>query len=241
MDEIRIPKREEMLYDEIEAIKNPIIRKLVITAFDNVDDRFFIEAASTTAKYHPVFSLGEGGLVRHTLAVVHFTKRLIQAHDELTDLEKDLLIAAALLHDTCKCGLEFESQYTVFEHPILVYRLLEEKLLNEDELMMWNSINSLVSCHMGQWNKPSERDISKRDTLIFDAFAKNPLTSDQARSMYDFCLRTKAEKVDYLKLPVPSTKLQILLSVADYMAADKAISMKMFDFDKQYFKETRKA
>lgn len=241
MEDVTIPKREELLMEEIDSISNPIIRGLVEKAFDNVDDRFYIEAASTTAKYHPEFSLGEGGLVRHTLAVVHFTKRLIAAHDELMPYEKDLLIAAALLHDTCKCGLEFESQWTVFEHPLLVYRLLEVKELSGEEAMFWNSINTLVVSHMGQWNKSNERDISKRDTLIFDAFAKNPYTSEQARSMYEFLLKSKAEKIDSLELPTPSTKLQILLSTADYMAADKAISMKMFDFDKQYFKNKRKA
>lgn len=241
MEDVMIPRREELLMEEIDSISNPVIRGLVEKAFDNVDDRFYSEAASTTAKYHPEFSLGEGGLVRHTLAVVHFVKRLIAAHDELMSYEKDLLIAAALLHDTCKCGLEFEEQWTVFEHPVLVYRLLDERNLTSEEIMFWNSINSIIVSHMGQWNKPNERDISRRDTLIFDAFSKNPYTSDQAKSMYDFCLKTKAEKIDSLELPVPSTKLQILLSVADYMAADKAISMKMFDFDKQYFRNKRKA
>lgn len=241
MEEIMVPRREELLEEEIEKINNPIIKDLVLRAFENVDDRFYIEAASTTAKYHPEFSLGEGGLVRHTLAVVHFTDRLIRSHDELSELEADLLRAAALLHDSCKCGLEFESQWTVFEHPLLVYRLLDDNGMTGDEKMYWYSINSLIVSHMGQWCKPNERDISKRDTLIFDAFSKNPFTSDLARSMYDFCLMTKAEKIELLRLPEPSTKLQILLSIADYMAADKAISMKMFDFDKQYFKNKRKA
>ena len=33
-------------------------------------DYFFRVAASSTGKYHPAFSLGEGGLLRHTKAAV---------------------------------------------------------------------------------------------------------------------------------------------------------------------------
>lgn len=34
--------------------------------------------ASTTGKYHPPFALGEGGLVRHTLAACCWAKDLLQ-------------------------------------------------------------------------------------------------------------------------------------------------------------------
>ena len=53
-------------------------------------DYFFSVSASSTGKYHPSFSLGNGGLLRHTKVVVKIAYELLAIDDRFTDNDKDL-------------------------------------------------------------------------------------------------------------------------------------------------------
>lgn len=58
--------------------------------------------ASSTGKYHPAYALGDGGLMRHSIAVVRFLNwffSLEQYQNKFTDRERDLLRCAGLVHD----------------------------------------------------------------------------------------------------------------------------------------------
>lgn len=116
---------------------------------------FFKVAASSTGKYHPSFSLNEGGLVRHTKVAVRIAFDLMNDSaitNIFTQDEKDLMLVALILHDGLKHGLE-ESKYTVFEHPLLMSKFIvdnKDKLsLNESEI---NFISTMIASHMGPWN-----------------------------------------------------------------------------------------
>ena len=78
---------------------------MVITVLQAVPQRFFVEGASTTGKYHCPVSQGVGGLVRHTKLLVKFALEMLnlEQFDELRNL-KDELIASMLLHDSIKMG-----------------------------------------------------------------------------------------------------------------------------------------
>lgn len=117
-------------------------------------DYFFSISASSTGKYHPSFSLGDGGLVRHTKVAVRIAYELYQTESvtgKFTDDEKDLMLFALLLHDGLKHGKE-ESQYTVFEHPLLICDFIRE---NKDKLTLTDNeiefIVNVISSHMGPW------------------------------------------------------------------------------------------
>ena len=144
---------QEKFNKEINYIKNERIKKSLITMTNLLPEYFFHVPASSTGKYHPAFSLNEGGLLRHTKAAVRIAKELLdnECLNNFTDDEKDLIIMAITLHDGLKHG-RVKSEYTVFEHPIIMSEYIKEnkdKLeLTDDEL---NLVCSCVETHMGPW------------------------------------------------------------------------------------------
>lgn len=133
----------------VNSIQNESVKHQLYLAFEGVPDYFFKVAASSTGKYHPTYALGEGGLYRHTLAATLIAKDLVQLEMfELTDLEKDIVICALLLHDVCKLGI-LEEKYTRFDHPLLAAHLVRARCTNQNFIDM---VVPLIESHMGQWN-----------------------------------------------------------------------------------------
>ena len=112
--------------------------------------------ASSTGKYHPKFSLGDGGLLRHTKAAVRIAYELLNdpcIGDKYKDNEKDLMLIALTMHDSVKSGIPKE-QYTRFDHPLLASKMIQEnkdklKNMKESEVKL---ICRVIESHMGPWN-----------------------------------------------------------------------------------------
>ena len=122
---------------------------------DLLPDYFFKVAASSTGKYHPAFSLGDGGLLRHTKVAVRIGYELLSdpcIGDKYTSREKDLMLMALTMHDGVKHGIP-EEKYTRADHPLLASKLIKE---NRDKLAMKDEdvefICSVIESHMGPWN-----------------------------------------------------------------------------------------
>lgn len=149
---------------ELSMIKNEEVRNLVIETLKQVKDEFYHAPASSTGKYHPEYALGDGGLYRHTEAAVKIAYDLLglewyqNLFDEIT---KDYIIAALILHDTCKSGTEWRDKYTQHTHPLQAAALVKSVRPCKDS----EEIGRLISSHMGQWNepgrwnRPDDRDI----------------------------------------------------------------------------------
>ena len=140
---------------EYKYIKNDGYKENIKILVSLLPEYFFEVAASSTGKYHPSFSLGDGGLLRHTKAAVKIAHDLMENETigkAFTSDEKDLIIISLIMHDGLKHGHQ-KSEYTVFEHPILVADYIKENKnktsLNDDEI---NFIYDAISSHMGQWN-----------------------------------------------------------------------------------------
>ena len=139
---------------EYEMIKNPKYRENLKKLVDMLPDYFFKVAASSTGKYHPSFTLGDAGLVRHSKAAFRIGYELLNNNtigSVFNDSEKDLMLCGLLVHDGLKHGI-IESKYTVFEHPILMADFIRE---NKDKFT-WtegevNFIASVIETHMGEW------------------------------------------------------------------------------------------
>ena len=122
---------------------------------DLLPDYFFEVAASSTGKYHPKFSLGDGGLLRHTKVAVRIAYELLSdpcIGDKYTSREKDLFILALTMHDGVKHGIPKEN-YTRADHPLLVSKLIQDhktELNMEEEDIQF--ICSVIETHMGPWN-----------------------------------------------------------------------------------------
>lgn len=139
--------------DELELIQNSEVRYITELALEAVEPQFFQAAASSSGKYHPKFALGKGGLVRHTKVAVKFAVDLFRLYN-FSEIEKDLIISALILHDTCKSGLNWDSDHTVTEHPLLVEQLYSSEV--ENRQVIWEEINNLIKSHMGKWNTDRE-------------------------------------------------------------------------------------
>ena len=95
---------------------------------DNLPDYFRHIGASTSGKYHPSYTLGEGGLVRHTKAAVGIAKDLLRAEIYSIPVEDyDVVFSSLIMHDGLKCGM-WEDK-TAFNHPILMSEFLSEKAI----------------------------------------------------------------------------------------------------------------
>ncbi len=143
--------------EELQMIENEGVRHSVVEILKNVNDEFYHAAASSTGKYHPAYALGEGGLYRHTKAAVKIANDLLSLEwftNLFTRLQKDYIIAALILHDTCKSGRNWDSKYTMHTHPIQAGDLVEDVLRDSTSPDDGEEIARLVRSHMGQWNEP---------------------------------------------------------------------------------------
>ena len=182
-----------------QLINNLQVRKFVQWVTRNAPDYFFEIPASSTGKYHPKYSLREGGLLRHTLGAIVFANHLFPLYD-FNQLEQDLIIASLMIHDMAKNGIKIEngkavqeSNYTVAKHPLIICDYVEYLYKNSDEVDdgiiyifkegYWDIIKRNVQSHMGQWNK-------------------------------DF--KTKEEI-----LPKPSSSTEVFVHLCDYLASRK--------------------
>ena len=147
--------KHEEFKKELSYIKDLRIRKSCEIILDMLPDYFYEIPASSTGKYHPEFSLGEGGLVRHVKVAVRIAKELLDnpcIGGKYTDNEKDIMIFTLILHDGLKSGLE-HNRYTQANHPTLIKNFVLE---NKDKIELTSSELDLfmhaVESHMGPWN-----------------------------------------------------------------------------------------
>lgn len=170
-------KKEKVLTfeKELKWIQNKDIRKFAIMMLSELPDYFFSVPASSTGKYHPSYSLGDGGLVRHTKGAMLIAKSLLdleQYKAEYDEEARDIILTALLLHDGLKHGTN-GSKYTVATHPIEMVNFIinEDKLrilLDEDIL---SSICACIASHMGFWNKDrSGKEILPKPTTSMEKF-----------------------------------------------------------------------
>ena len=192
--------------DELSLIMDDDIRGFAMYGLSKLPDYFFTIPASSTGKYHPAHSLGEGGLVRHTKAAARIAHSLLSKGmlDIPNPKVADCIIAALILHDGAKSGI-VKGKYTVTEHPKLVCDLIENNISEDetnvrlDEIPKLNKaqrefIYDLIRSHMGQWNK----DRDGREVL--------PMPKNRFQSFVHMC--------DYLS----SRKFLIFDFHADYKA-----------------------
>ncbi|EJO5347171.1 hypothetical protein NRP93_001244 [Clostridium botulinum] len=150
---------------ELENINYEPLKIFAEWCLKQLPDYFYEVAASSTGKYHSAYALGEGGLVRHTIAAVRIAEELFKCEtiQEFEFREKNIIRVALLLHDGVKHGLD-GSQYTVATHPLEVVKYLEDAYFDvpeetlPDEVIevmecdLWEDIASCIKSHMGQWN-----------------------------------------------------------------------------------------
>lgn len=143
--------KSDIFNHELNLIKDEKIKENAIIILNNLPDYFYKIPASSTGKYHPSYSLGEKGLVKHTKTAVFFANTLFGIY-KFDNHTKDIIIVSLLIHDGLKKGF-IEEKYTRFDHPLLISELLnniKDKLtLSDFDIEL---IKNNVASHMGRWN-----------------------------------------------------------------------------------------
>lgn len=151
-------QQKQMITPILDTITNDDIREFAETLAEELPSYIWEVGASSTGKYHPAYSLGQGGLMRHQIAVVRFLNyffELEQYNTKFTNREMDLMRVAGFVHDGRKSGEQadyMKSKFTKFDHPIQMANIIRSyngKYLNHDELEF---IAHCIESHMGQWS-----------------------------------------------------------------------------------------
>lgn len=155
-------ERLNLVKPVLDTFENDDIKEFAIVLLDNLPKYIWSVPASSTGKNHPAYSLGEGGLMRHQMAVVRFLNfffELEQYNSKLTSREMDLMRLSGLIHDGRKSGSQEDyekSKYTKFDHPMQmagVVRSYDGQYLSHEEIEL---VADTISRHMGQWSVDSK-------------------------------------------------------------------------------------
>lgn len=192
--------KSELFKNELKTITSDDIRDFAKVVLDDAPDYFFKVAASSTGKYHPAYALGDGGLMRHTKAVLRIYNYIVGLEQyPFGERVIDLGRVACLAHDIQKSGTEEyyneklkdgKKVFTVFNHPLLAAEYIRNykgMYLEDDDL---EDIARLIETHMGQWNT------DKRENII---------------------------------LPKPKSEVEKIVHLADYLASRKDIDISFKD------------
>lgn len=143
---------------ELDLIVNEDLRMMVKSYLEeSVPDYFWEIGASSSGKFHPAFSQGKGGLVRHTKAVVLFAEELLRmsTYAFMRDEYKDYVIAACLVHDTAKYGVKEYDKAEYKNHAPAAAVAFDTWCISLDYDCSEFLLNAIAS-HMGQWS--TDRD-----------------------------------------------------------------------------------
>jgi 23S rRNA maturation-related 3'-5' exoribonuclease YhaM len=190
--------KSDCFKQEFKLIRDKNLRDLVIEYMEKyVPDYFYVVPASSSGKYHPKYTLGEGGLVRHTKACVVIAEELLTL-EQYGTLDHDEIISALLIHDSFKQGLETDG-HTKFEHPVYSAKAftLFTKEYHPDMIGVALRVSKLVISHMGQWNTSKY----SRVTL-----PKPQTASEKFVHMCDYLASRKSITIDVGEYGTPKEK-----------------------------------
>jgi uncharacterized protein (DUF3820 family) len=144
--------------EELALIKYDELRTMTRKVLQKAPRWFWTAPASSTGKHHPPDTNGPGGLCRHIRKVVW----LVYKYFQCVDLDTDIAVVAALLHDIAKFGIDDEMevgsdrpQYK--RHGEIGAEFIERQIRAEDSDFWEENIPTLlpiVACierHMGKW------------------------------------------------------------------------------------------
>jgi hypothetical protein len=140
----------QRLKQELHSIVDNDIRQMTENILKVAPETFWKISASSSGKYHPTQSNGEGGLIQHTKMICSMIPIFVRAYN-LNQKEQDKLMSAAILHDVHK------HSYT---HAIDTWQWM---LTSEISSKVCEGLNisredyaeiaNMIKMHMGRWTK----------------------------------------------------------------------------------------
>lgn len=146
---------DKVFEKQLFLITDEKIRDFTLSCLERAPGYFWHSAASISQKYHSSFGQGEGGLVRHTQALCHFSHQLVMECDPFGLNKKfDQIISAGILHDLIKYGHNLN--YDEYSHhgEIAAKQVYEwgKGIIDEEKL---SDICNMILYHMGVYEKRS--------------------------------------------------------------------------------------
>lgn len=153
------------LLPEINRIMDQGIRFFTRAMLLAAGAEFWEAPASTSGKHHPPDEHSTGGNVLHTLRVCRLVRIMCDSQDR-DQMERDVAMAAALLHDLCKNVVWADGSYHYdVMHPYMVDRMFMRVRAEEDpdtatqqsttllcEESFTFEILRAIRCHLGPWS-----------------------------------------------------------------------------------------
>lgn len=190
LDDIILHDKSEIVKEE-DDILSPLLKEINIIQDESIKDfvrsillksgSFWAVPASFSDKYHPQDEHDIGGNVIHTRRVARIANTIVDSYS-LTQDERDLIIAACLLHDITKGVLSDDSSsfgydpmhpYTVGEYIVQCQMIDKEEgndsissslFISEENLQ---TILRLIRCHLGPWSPvPETYPITYMDYIV---------------------------------------------------------------------------
>lgn len=194
-------KNIKLFEREINLIVDEDLRMAVKSYMEEaVPAYFWTDGASSSGKYHPQFAQGEGGLVRHTKAVVMFAEELLRmsSYSFMREEYKDYVIAACIVHDTCKYGWLDESNTKDYKnHASMASANFKGWCENEIGYTPSEFLLNAISAHMGQWSTDKDdrpftnidRCVHMADYMASRSFIDIPCISEEWHNVeYEMCV-----------------------------------------------------
>ena len=140
---------------ELGLIKERKIRDFVKEVFNHIPEHGFTIASSTTGKYHLPDENERLGNVVHARRVVKWVLLMARAYEVSEQLDLDILVASAIIHDLGKAGFkEKGSIHTLSNHASLMMdpidKAAETVELNPE---IRDKISGCVLYHNGMWTQ----------------------------------------------------------------------------------------
>ena len=147
-------------------LENDDIKRFAETIIEAAPTYWKSVPSSSTGRYHPSYALGDGGLIRHTLALIRLINHTFSIKCMAagwTSRERDLVRVAGLMHDAWKSGTQEEyekNKYTKHEHPIIAANAIMKYkgcgIISDDEI---ETIATAIETHMGEFVSSPRSDI----------------------------------------------------------------------------------
>ncbi len=151
--------KHEFFKNEIEMVQSEDIRMFLEWFLDEIVPDYFWEiGASSSGKYHPQFSQGNGGLVRHTKAVCLFAQELLRmsSYAYMNEEYKDFVMVACICHDTAKYGKTEFNKDEYADHARNASEMVEQAWFEYFGTPAHYLLTNAIKSHMGQWSTERE-------------------------------------------------------------------------------------
>ena len=160
----------------VDMVKPDNIRIATMRCLEMAPAYFWKTPASVTGKHHPLWALGDGGLIRHTVGAVDMGINMGRYDVDVEPKIYTAIVPALILHDITKYGIKDIAEtkesdpnmYWFNNHHVTaasfcrkIWQLMEwntnETTYYQDE-MRWIEICDMILGHVGRWGvKPTSK------------------------------------------------------------------------------------